>query len=253
MSTPAVSPPGPTLRASPAVCCQPPEASVLATRPPSPPSPQSNRMVRRVLVFTVIRLLAALALFFVVWKLGGLAYQGVLGRPPSAILDRAIATGAAIFALFFVGRLIERRQPAELGFPRRNALRDLGLGLLLGTGLLTAIVGVMALSGWYRVAGFLWNQPGAIAVAVLGFVYYGLVAVSEEVLFRGISFRLLEEGLGTWAALALSALIFGLAHLTNQNATLWSAIAIAVESGILFGGLYMLTRGLWLPIGLHWT
>ena len=55
------------------------------------------------------------------------------------------------------------------------------------------------------------------------------------------------------AAVALSALIFGLAHLTNQNATPGSAIAIALESGVLFGALYMLTRAFRPPIGMHWT
>jgi membrane protease YdiL (CAAX protease family) len=164
-------------------------------------------MARRVLLFPLTRLLIGLALFLAARQAGDLTYVAALGRSPSAIADRAIVTAAAFVVLVFVGAVIERRRPAELGFPRRSALRDLGLGLVLGTALLTAIVGLMALFGWYQVSGFLWNLAGgnAQAVAVLGLLYYGLVAVSEEVLFRGFVFRIIEEGLGTWPALAFSA------------------------------------------------
>ena len=42
-----------------------------------------------------------------------------------------------------------------------------------------------------------------------------------------------------------------MAHIFNPNATLFSSFALAVETGILLGGVYMLTRSLWAPIGLH--
>jgi CAAX protease family protein len=210
-------------------------------------------MARRVLVFPLTRLLIALGLFYALWQTFDLVYLMALGRPPSGLIDRAAVTAAALAALFFVGGRVERRRPSELGFARRGALADLGLGLLLGAVLLTVIAGTMALAGWYRVVGFLWDQPNGSAayVAIVGLAYYALVAVSEETLFRGIGFRIVEEGLGTWAALAVSAVLFGLAHLGNSNATLWSALALALESGILFAAGYVLTRALWLPIGLH--
>ena len=37
----------------------------------------------------------------------------------------------------------------------------------------------------------------------------------------------------------------------NPNSTAFSSFAIAVEAGILLGGAYMLTRSLWMPMGLH--
>jgi uncharacterized protein len=73
----------------------------------------------------------------------------------------------------------------------------------------------------------------------------------EEVLFRGILFRWLEEFAGSWAALAVTSALFGLAHIMNPNATWFSSFTIAVEAGVLLGGAYMLTRSLWMPIGLH--
>ena len=70
------------------------------------------------------------------------------------------------------------------------------------------------------------------------------MAVLEEVLFRVMPWRILEDGLGSWVRLALSVLIFGGAHLLNENASLWSATAVALESGILFDAAYILTRAL---------
>ena len=49
----------------------------------------------------------------------------------------------------------------------------------------------------------------------------------------------------------MTSVLFGLAHIMNPNATWFSSFAIAVEAGLLLGGAYMLTRSLWLPMGLH--
>ena len=78
-----------------------------------------------------------------------------------------------------------------------------------------------------------------------------LPGITEEIMFRGVLFRVIEDGLGTWAALIVSAMFFGLVHLGNPNATLWSSIAIAVEAGLLLGMAYAWTRSLWFVMGLH--
>jgi hypothetical protein len=78
-----------------------------------------------------------------------------------------------------------------------------------------------------------------------------LAAFAEELLFRGILFRWIEEFAGSWAALVVTAALFGLVHIENANATWFSSFAIAMEAGVLLGGVYMLTRNLWAPMGLH--
>jgi uncharacterized protein len=66
-----------------------------------------------------------------------------------------------------------------------------------------------------------------------------------------VIFRIVEEGLGTWWALLISALFFGGAHIFNPGATLWSSAAIAIEAGLLLAMIYHVTRSLWACIGLH--
>lgn len=127
------------------------------------------------------------------------------------------------------------------GLPKKS-------GILIGAGLFAVSIGVLALLGYYTVVGINpWQVLiPAFAVAVVSGVF-------EELLFRGILFRILESWLGTWAGLAISALLFGLLHLINLGATLWAGIAVAIEAGILLAAAFVLTRRLWLAIGIHFA
>ena len=77
--------------------------------------------------------------------------------------------------------------------------------------------------------------------------------IAEELVFRGVLFRLLEDSFGTTVALVLSAAVFGLLHGANPGATLVSTVAIAVEAGVLLAAAYAWSRSLWLVMGLHFA
>lgn len=158
--------------------------------------------------------------------------------------------GAAAVALAVVGtwKLLqsgyERRPDGE--FPFLCALREWGAGLGLGAAVFAAMAGLVALLGGLRVAGVngLGDLWGMLAMALTS-------SVVEETLFRGILFRHIERMAGTWAALALTSAFFGAAHLANPGATWFAAVAICVEAGVLLGAAYMLSRRLWLAVGIH--
>ena len=168
-----------------------------------------------------------------------------LGKVPVALLSMFIACvlGWAAYALYT--RWVERRAATEFG--RAGALRELGAGLLIGAGLFSATVGVLALLGAYRITGV----RDQLAILIIPFCVSFAAAAIEEILFRGVIFRLLEESLGTWIALAISAALFGIGHLLSPHATGLAALAIAFEAGILLAAAYLLTRRLWLAIGVH--
>ena len=126
------------------------------------------------------------------------------------------------------------------------ALRELLAGLAMGALLMGAVIAVLALLGSYHVVDVGWST------GILVGLQAGIVAgFTEEILVRGIMLRLIEGWLGTWWALAITAMFFGAAHLGNPQATVFGAVAIALEAGILLGACYLLTRRLWLAIGLH--
>ncbi len=205
---------------------------------------------RRIVLFPLTRLVIALLVLLVPLLLISSLLRPVLLAAP--LLAAAIEALLALLAWFVVGVWIERRSIASLGFQRSHLGRDLGLGFLVGAGLMSATVGVLALAGWYHVSGSgkLAASAGLLVTALL---FYLLDAVFEEVLFRGLLFRILEEWLGSWIAIVISALVFGLAHQANPNATLISSLAIALEAGVLLALVYMLTRSLWAVISLHWA
>ncbi|MEY2113626.1 CPBP family intramembrane glutamic endopeptidase [Rhodanobacter sp. FW106-PBR-R2A-1-13] len=166
----------------------------------------------------------------------------VLQQNLAQFVARALVPLAAYLILV---KLVERRALVELA-PRSLLPQGL-LGALCGLLLFSAVVAVLWLAGSYQVSAFQPHAPwlGALLVVGLG------AGIGEEIVFRGVLFRIVEEGLGTWWALGISALLFGAIHLANPGATLWSSAAIAIEAGLLFGMVYHVTRSLPVCMGLH--
>ena len=151
----------------------------------------------------------------------------------------------ALLGYAILVRLVERRPLRELS-PRTIPTCGL-VGFITGTVLFSAVVGVLWLAGSYHVTGTNPQVDWLPGVLVVGIG----AGIGEEIIARGVLFRIAEEGLGTWWALAVSALFFGAAHIFNPGATLWSSAAIAIEAGLLLAMIYHVTRSLWACIGLH--
>jgi CAAX protease family protein len=158
-----------------------------------------------------------------------------------AALDSALLS---LLGYWFLVRRIEKRSVAELA--AAGAVRELALGLLIGAALFAAVLGALALLGVYHYTG---TAPASVLIKPL--VASVASGIFEELLFRGLLFRLIESAIGSWLALAVSAVIFGLLHLLNPHATLLAACALVLEAGVLLAATYLLTRRLWLPIGMH--
>ena len=161
-------------------------------------------------------------------------------RGPAAV-RRALAA-----AYLLLTRGLEKRWPAEL--LGRRLVPDLALGALAGAAYICTVVA--ALVAGRRLRGRRGPAPTSSSPAACWSPGLG-AAIFEEILFRGVLFRIVEEGLGTWAALLISALVFGFVHIGNPGATVWSSVAIAIEAGLLLGMAYQVTRSLPLVIGLH--
>jgi hypothetical protein len=170
-----------------------------------------------------------------------------LAVPITPSVSTGLLAVCAVLTVVAVTRLIERRTLAAIGLGVRRCVRDWLRGAGVGAAYLCTAVGILAVLGGYRITGVAVAGPALVG----GLVLHVLVGVFEETLFRGILFRFLEEGFGSWIALTITALFFGLSHLNNPHATLWSAIAIALEAGVALGAVYMATRSLWFAMGVH--
>lgn len=202
----------------------------------------------KILQFPVTRLiLASIWLIFTVLITQAIVHLLPANETvPVIVLSIAVVVLVAFFAYYAFVRIIEKRPVTELA--TSGAPGELAMGIFIGALLFTAVVGILWLLGYYRVTGI-----NSLVVIIPMFALAVQSGVFEEILFRGIFFRIVEESLGTWLSLVLSALLFGLLHLANPNATLWAAIAIAIEAGILLAAAFVVTRRLWFVIGIHFA
>ena len=152
--------------------------------------------------------------------------------------------------LLLVDSRVEGLRVRDLGFEPRSVPQLVG-GFLIGVALVAVALAVEILRDWYHVDGLAVagsRVPLLLGSMVLAFL---LGAVFQEALFRGILFRGLESWLGSWSALVITSLLFGLGQALQPHATPVSTLAAAIGGGALLGAAYMATRNLWLAIGLH--
>ncbi len=143
-------------------------------------------------------------------------------------------------------KYIERRKASELS--TWNFQKELGTGFLIGGGVVCFMVILMITTGCYQV-----DKINGFFYLLDPFRRHMMVAFSEELLFRLIIFKLVEEFAGSWIALMVQGLIFGFAHLGNPNATVLTLLGSVIDTTLLLGCGYMLTRRIWLVMGIHWS
>lgn len=203
-----------------------------------------------VIEFPLVALIVALLVVIMSVGLAGLiVFKGApADRSLTSSTSMAFFCVAIVFS--FVGYELVIRHlgwPPRDDFRDRHAIRRLALGLGAGAAVFSLAVAVSALSGTYRIVG-----PGDVRGLLPALISTAIFpAFSEELLYRGIIFRWLEDFAGSWAALVMTAALFGFSHLANPHASIVGAVGIAFEAGLMLGAAYMLTRSLWMPMGLH--
>ncbi len=198
------------------------------------------------------RIARLIALFFITI----LAYAGaqivpvvVMPHVPEAnreifaVVTETLSVILLLLIYWFFVRKMEHRHAGEIA-PRK--IPSIIPGVIVGLGLFATTIAILSAMGVAHVGGY---TPGQAMLTATNMAV--LSAVGEEIVFRGVVFRIVEEMFGTLVALLISAGFFGLIHMGNQGATVVSGAAIALEAGLLLAASYMLVRNLWLPVGLH--
>ena len=147
--------------------------------------------------------------------------------PHLAIFSKILLLDAGIYGFVLI------RQLDGTGFDLRLRLHDVGIGLREVV-FYTPIALALGLS-----LGFLHLHPGwpSPARAVVAWIFTFLfIAVPEELFFRGWLQNLLEKRVGRYAALVLTACLFGLAHFNKRTTSFnWRYVLLAALAGIFYG------------------
>jgi len=169
-----------------------------------------------------------------------------LAKDEKMLLIGIIVAILSIATYIFLFSYYEKRSITELS--TKGLGKNLSIGIFLGVLLQSLTILVIYLNKGFTV----------ISVNSLLFILPSLTmaftsAIFEEILFRGIIFRITEEKLGSYWALLISAIIFGAMHLANPHSTFLAALGLAIQAGLLLGAAYIFSRNLWFPIAIHFA
>ena len=150
--------------------------------------------------------------------------------------------------LWFFMKFVDKEKFINLGFHIKKRLKEFNFGF--GTGAIIMAIGYLLLLFMDEIQfkEIIFN-PKEMIVAIL---VYAIVAVVEEVLFRGYILRNLMISFNKYIALVVSSLLFALLHVANPNIDFFSFFNLFL-AGILLGISYTFTKNLWFPIALHFS
>ena len=215
---------------------------------PSRPEPRAKATTqpalwRRVLCFPPIRLLLLSGVLILTMAASKATLSAQLEGWPLADLRWVAEAGLCLAVYAGLVRFVEGRRVSELALPGLG--REFGIGLLVGAGLYTGCVLILMLTGLYRVEGLnpLANLQPALVMTLS-------LVVFDELLLRGVLFRIIEESLGSWIALAVTSFVGGLSRL-HPDEWLTSALFGTIHLGVVPVAAFMLTRRLWMSMGLN--
>jgi uncharacterized protein len=213
-------------------------------------TPQSPTLVGRLSQWAPIRVIYYVAAIMAIAVIAKILTPLLVPPLPSPLhapltLARNLLLPIAMFAVYaLLVRLIERRVASELDV--RKGLATFFAGLLIGVTLMVTIYGVLWGLGMAKFSGGIGLDGLMVAIP-----YYMATAMGEELLFRAVLFRIVEEVGGTTVAVGISAAIFGLLHAANPGATPLGIGALTIAAGITWALAYVLTRNIWLAVGIH--
>ena len=148
-----------------------------------------------------------------------------------AAFNKVLLVDAGIYGF------VALRQLEGVGFDLRLRGRDVGIGLREFVFYLPVALALGLEMGFLHRHGF-GEGVGAVALRFAGawvFTFF-LIAVPEELFFRGWLQNLLERHIGRWAALGTASILFGLAHFNKRAVQFnWQYVLMAAIAGLFYG------------------
>lgn len=178
--------------------------------------------------------------------------------PPRVVPDewyplasQAVLALLLVFGFAAFGFLFDRQKHpiSAQGWPTRPGWpREAGLGLAVGWAAVLICVVPLALLG--GIAVVLSTHAAAWGALAADAVFFALVALVEEVVFRGYGFQRFESVVGPYGAALGFALFYALVQAVQPGSNR-ASIAVSIMVSLLLSTAYLRTRALWLSWGLN--
>jgi len=155
--------------------------------------------------------------------------------------------GTFLLLRFFM-KSFDKEKFINLGFKIKNRLKDFLIGFFIGL-LIMSLSYILLIN----LKEIIFNDLVIdFREIIISFFLFLIIAVVEEMLFRGYILRNLMISFNKHIALLISAILFTLAHSPNLEMSFFSFFNIFL-AGILLGISYIHTKNLWFPIALHFS
>ncbi len=165
-------------------------------------------------------------------------------------ISEFIALISVVISTFLMMKFFEVKNLWDVGLRLKpNTIYEITFGLVLGFAMITFVVAINLILGYYRYDLTL-NQIYPQIFEALSF--FLIVAFFEEILFRGYPFQRLIDGTNSIIATLIFSIAFSLAHFKNPNINSIALLNIFL-AGVWLSASYIKTRSLWLPISLHFS
>lgn len=164
-----------------------------------------------------------------------------------------ILTLASAFGAAWLMSAIEGRSIGLYGLPGHNAFGKLfWQGCLFGLFEVSALMGTIAAFGGYTFGSLAQHGTDIVRWTLVWGVFFIVVGLCEEFLFRGYALYTLADGIGFWPAAVLLSAGFGAVHLRNPGEG-WVGAAGVFVVGVFWSFTLKRTGSLWFAVGMHAT
>lgn len=154
---------------------------------------------------------------------------------------------STILSTWFMMRFVNNSPFLEIGLSVRNHFTDIAAGMVWAVSIY--LVGFLIL--------IIFNQVSIDAIRFdskslsLSFIIYLVVAIKEEIAYRGYCLTILTKSMNKYAAVIIGSILFTFFHRNNADASYLSYMNIFLI-GVFFSINYIYTHNLTFSIVLHW-
>jgi len=198
-----------------------------------------------------MRFIAAVLWFFLARALAHHEALGLAGEQWQPIVEQAFLLFLLLVGYAGMGLMLDGQQHplSDQGLPRREGWpTEAGMGLAAGWALAVACVLPMVVGGGIFIKLIL--EPSAWGWLAVDAVFFALVALAEEVAFRGYGFQRFEQSVGQLGAALGYAAFYAIVQALLPGSTR-ASIAVSIAFSLVLSTAYLRTRALWLSWGIN--
>ncbi len=200
-----------------------------------------------------LEFIVALVYFFLARALARRGAQGLAGQEWAPLVEQAMLVFLLLLGYAGLGSWLDKQsQPiSEQGLPLRAGWPgEAGLGLALGWAVAVVCVLPIVLDG--GIAIVLSLQSSAWGWLLADAAFFALLALAEEIVFRGYGFQRFEHAVGSIGAAIGFAAFYAIVQALLPGGS-HASIGVSMMLSLVLSTAYLRTRALWVSWGLNFA